>query len=90
MDTKNKFQMDTHGEMLTQINIPAQSENGVLPQQGDTKPFQKNNPKLLERVSIGGKNGAVVSRSIKKGRPKLTGMQCCFLDTWLTSKERYD
>ena len=39
-------------EMHTQINLPAQSENGVHQHQGDTNTFQKDNPKLLDRVSI--------------------------------------
>ncbi len=38
--------------MHTQINLPAQSENGVHQHQGDTNTFQKDNPKLLDRVSI--------------------------------------
>ena len=28
--------------MLTQINIPAKSKSGILPQQGDTNTFQKD------------------------------------------------
>ena len=39
-------------EMHTQINLPAQSENGVHQHQGDINTFQKDNPKLLDRVSI--------------------------------------
>ena len=37
--------------MYTQINVPTKSENGVLLQQGETNSFQKNNLKLLDRVS---------------------------------------
>ncbi|MHB8339461.1 MAG: phage integrase N-terminal SAM-like domain-containing protein, partial [Ignavibacteriaceae bacterium] len=38
--------------MHTQINIPTKSEIVILPQQGNVKTFQKDNPKLLDRVSI--------------------------------------
>ncbi|MHB8335898.1 MAG: hypothetical protein ACYDEE_00575 [Ignavibacteriaceae bacterium] len=36
--------------MHTQINIPSKSESGILPQQGNTKTFQKDKSKqeLLE------------------------------------------
>ncbi|MHB1687914.1 MAG: hypothetical protein ACYCVH_11120 [Ignavibacteriaceae bacterium] len=38
--------------MHTQINIPAQSESGILPQQGIARTFQENKPKLLDTVRI--------------------------------------
>ncbi len=82
MDTENKFQMDTHGgdaEMHTQINIPTNSESGILPQRGISNTFQKNKSKNLDRIIIDGKNGAVVFLAIKKDSLHLTGMQCCCL-----------
>ena len=38
--------------MHTQINIPTNSESGILPQQRSTNTFQKDKSKLLDRVSI--------------------------------------
>ena len=40
--------------MHTQINIPTNSESGILPQQGSTNTFQKDKSKqeLLEKSSV--------------------------------------
>ncbi|MHB1688672.1 MAG: hypothetical protein ACYCVH_15060 [Ignavibacteriaceae bacterium] len=38
--------------MHTQINIPAQSEISVLPQQGIARTFQENKPKILGHHSV--------------------------------------
>ena len=54
MDTENKFQMDTHGDMLAQINILTKSESDLLPQQGISNTFQKDKSKeeILEKSSV--------------------------------------
>ena len=40
--------------MYTQINIPTNSESGILPQQGSTNTFQKDKSKeeILEKSSV--------------------------------------
>ncbi|MHB8579388.1 MAG: hypothetical protein ACYDA4_05950 [Ignavibacteriaceae bacterium] len=51
--------------MHTQINIPGKSENGLDQHQGDTNTFQKDNPKLLDRVIID-KRGKHYSRNTEE------------------------
>ncbi len=38
--------------MLAHVNIPTKSERRILPLQGDINTFQKDNPRLLDRVNI--------------------------------------